>query len=64
MLTLHVQVAQLPPPCVHIYRTKLNYNPPKEDGSTYRIELQGISMPIMKQILDYIFSGEVMYFIV
>lgn len=25
----------------------------------YRIELQGVSMPIMKQILDYIFSGEV-----
>ncbi|KAF7658041.1 hypothetical protein LDENG_00018380 [Lucifuga dentata] len=40
-------------------RTKLNYNPPKEDGSTYRIELQGISMAIMKQILDYIFSGEI-----
>lgn len=40
-------------------RTKLNYNPPKEDGSTYRIELQGVSMAIMKQILDYIFSGEV-----
>ncbi|KAK5868106.1 hypothetical protein PBY51_012546 [Eleginops maclovinus] len=40
-------------------RTKLNYNPPKEDGSTYRIELQGVSMPIMKQILDYIFSGEI-----
>lgn len=40
-------------------RTKLNYNPPKEDGSTYRIELQGVSMSIMKQILDYIFSGEV-----
>ncbi|TKS73750.1 Gigaxonin Kelch-like protein 16 [Collichthys lucidus] len=39
-------------------RTKLNYNPPKEDGSTYRIELQGVSMSIMKQILDYIFSGE------
>ncbi|KAG7333394.1 hypothetical protein KOW79_003529 [Hemibagrus wyckioides] len=40
-------------------RTKLNYNPPKEDGSTYTIELQGISVPIMKQILDYIFSGEI-----
>uniref|UniRef100_A0A8C6PSH4 Gigaxonin n=1 Tax=Nothobranchius furzeri TaxID=105023 RepID=A0A8C6PSH4_NOTFU len=40
-------------------RTKLNYNPPKEDGSTYRIELQGVSMVIMKQILDYIFSGEI-----
>ncbi|XP_071403460.1 gigaxonin [Centroberyx affinis] len=40
-------------------RTKLNYNPPKEDGSMYRIELQGVSMPIMKQILDYIFSGEI-----
>lgn len=25
----------------------------------YRIELQGVSMAIMKQILDYIFSGEV-----
>lgn len=25
----------------------------------YRIELQGVNMPIMKQILDYIFSGEV-----
>ncbi|KAJ0029489.1 hypothetical protein NQD34_004486 [Periophthalmus magnuspinnatus] len=40
-------------------RTKLNYNPPKEDGSTYRIELQGVSMETMKQILDYIFSGEI-----
>lgn len=40
-------------------RTKINYNPPKEDGSIYRIELQGVSMAIMKQILDYIFSGEV-----
>lgn len=40
-------------------RTKLNYNPPKQDGSAYRIELQGVSMSIMKQILDYIFSGEV-----
>ncbi|KAM9377063.1 gigaxonin isoform 2-T2 [Pholidichthys leucotaenia] len=40
-------------------RTKLNYNPPKEDGSMYRIELQGVSMAIMKQILDYIFSGEI-----
>ncbi|XP_028813897.1 gigaxonin [Denticeps clupeoides] len=40
-------------------RTKLNYNPPKEDGSMYRIELQGIAVPIMKQILDYVFSGEV-----
>uniref|UniRef100_A0AAQ4RL32 BTB domain-containing protein n=1 Tax=Gasterosteus aculeatus aculeatus TaxID=481459 RepID=A0AAQ4RL32_GASAC len=40
-------------------RTKLNYNPPKEDGSTYRIELQGVSMATMKQILDYIFSGDI-----
>ncbi|XP_029109122.1 gigaxonin isoform X2 [Scleropages formosus] len=40
-------------------RTKLNYNPPKEDGSVYAIELQGISVPTMKQILDYIFSGEI-----
>ncbi|KAM9754880.1 gigaxonin [Menidia menidia] len=40
-------------------RTKLNYNPPKGDGSTYRIELQGVSMATMKQILDYIFSGEI-----
>lgn len=40
-------------------RTKLNYNPPKEDGSTYRIELQGVSMVTMKHILDYIFSGEI-----
>uniref|UniRef100_A0A3B3H382 Gigaxonin n=1 Tax=Oryzias latipes TaxID=8090 RepID=A0A3B3H382_ORYLA len=40
-------------------RTKLNYNPPKGDGSTYRIELQGVSMATMKQILDFIFSGEI-----
>ncbi|XP_008309617.1 gigaxonin [Cynoglossus semilaevis] len=40
-------------------RTKLNYNPPKQDGSMYRIELQGVSMATMKQILDYIFSGEI-----
>lgn len=42
-----------------LLRTKLNYNPPKEDGSMYRIELQGVSMTTMKQILDFIFSGEV-----
>ncbi|XP_051580040.1 gigaxonin-like [Myxocyprinus asiaticus] len=40
-------------------RTKLNYSPPKEDGSVYKIELQGISVPTMRQILDYIFSGEI-----
>lgn len=40
-------------------RTKLNYNPPKEDGSIYTIELQGISVSIMNQILEYIFSGEI-----
>ncbi|KAJ6666073.1 hypothetical protein lerEdw1_000977 [Lerista edwardsae] len=40
-------------------RTKLNYNPPKEDGSTYKIELEGISVDIMKEILDYIFSGQI-----
>ncbi|XP_023682910.1 gigaxonin isoform X2 [Paramormyrops kingsleyae] len=40
-------------------RTKLNYSPPKEDGSVYTIQLQGISVTTMKQILDYIFSGEI-----
>ena len=45
--------------CFALFRTKLNYNPPKEDGSVYRIELQGVSMDTMKQILEYIFSGEV-----
>lgn len=40
-------------------RTKLNYNPPKQDGSAYRIELQGVSMTTMKQILEYIFNGDV-----
>ncbi|XP_044289877.1 gigaxonin isoform X2 [Varanus komodoensis] len=40
-------------------RTKLNYNPPKDDGSTYKIELDGISVDIMKEILDYIFSGQI-----
>ncbi|EMP36221.1 Gigaxonin [Chelonia mydas] len=40
-------------------RTKLNYNPPKDDGSTYKIELEGISVEIMREILDYIFSGQV-----
>ncbi|XP_056622637.1 gigaxonin [Triplophysa dalaica] len=40
-------------------RTKLNYNPPKEDGSVYKIELQGISVSTIRQILDYIFSGEI-----
>ncbi|KAG2469752.1 GAN protein, partial [Polypterus senegalus] len=40
-------------------RTKLNYNPPKEDGSVYKIELQGISVAVMNEILDYIFSGEI-----
>ena len=43
------------------FRTKLNYNPPKDDGSTYKIELEGISVDIMKEILDYIFSGQVWY---
>lgn len=46
-----------------VCRTKLNYNPPKEDGSVYRIELQGVSSPIMKQILDYIFTGEVCVYV-
>lgn len=40
-------------------RTKLNYNPPKDDGSTYKIELEGISVTIMREILDYIFSGQI-----
>lgn len=40
-------------------RTKLNYNPPKDDGSTYKIELEGISVMVMREILDYIFSGQV-----
>ncbi|MBN3298232.1 GAN protein, partial [Amia calva] len=40
-------------------RTRLNYNPPKEDGSVYKIELQGISVSVMNEILDYIFSGEI-----
>ncbi|KTF72948.1 hypothetical protein cypCar_00046608 [Cyprinus carpio] len=40
-------------------RTKLIYNPPKEDGSVYKIELQGISVTTMRQILEYIFSGEI-----
>ncbi|XP_065134864.2 gigaxonin isoform X1 [Paramisgurnus dabryanus] len=40
-------------------RTKLTYNPPKEDGSVYRIVLEGISVTTIRQILDYIFSGEI-----
>uniref|UniRef100_A0A8C5N3E8 Gigaxonin n=1 Tax=Leptobrachium leishanense TaxID=445787 RepID=A0A8C5N3E8_9ANUR len=40
-------------------RAKLNYNPPKSDGSSYRIELQGISVVIMKEILEYLFSGQI-----
>ncbi|XP_018410884.1 PREDICTED: gigaxonin [Nanorana parkeri] len=40
-------------------RAKLNYNPPKTDGSIYRIEMEGISVTIMKEILDYIFSGQI-----
>ncbi|XP_069463200.1 gigaxonin [Ambystoma mexicanum] len=40
-------------------RTKLNYNPPKDDESVYKIELDGISFVIMKEILDYIFSGQI-----
>ncbi len=48
---------------LHVSRTKLNYNPPKEDGSVYKIELQGISVTTMRQILDYIFSGEVIILI-
>lgn len=40
-------------------RAKLNYNPPKDDGSIYRIQMEGISVTIMKEILDYIFSGQV-----
>ncbi|XP_053556654.1 gigaxonin [Bombina bombina] len=40
-------------------RTKLNYNPPKFDGTIYRIELDGISMAVMKEILDYLFSGQI-----
>lgn len=44
------------------YRTKLNYNSPKDDGSVYKIELEGISVDTMKEILDYIFSGQVCFY--
>ncbi|XP_032087343.1 gigaxonin [Thamnophis elegans] len=40
-------------------RTKLNYNSPKNDGSVFKIELEGISVETMKEILDYIFSGQI-----
>uniref|UniRef100_A0ABM5EUV8 Gigaxonin isoform X2 n=1 Tax=Pogona vitticeps TaxID=103695 RepID=A0ABM5EUV8_9SAUR len=40
-------------------RTKLNYNPPKGDGSTYKIELKGIPVDTMKEIVNYIFSGQI-----
>ncbi|XP_063801636.1 gigaxonin isoform X2 [Pseudophryne corroboree] len=40
-------------------RAKLNYNRPKYDGSIYRIEMEGISVSVMKEILDYIFSGQI-----
>ncbi|MBN3315159.1 GAN protein, partial [Atractosteus spatula] len=40
-------------------RTRLNYNPPKEDGSICKIELQGILVSVMNEILDYIFTGEI-----
>ncbi|KAG8437646.1 hypothetical protein GDO86_008384 [Hymenochirus boettgeri] len=40
-------------------RAKLNYNPPRNDGSIYRIEMEGISVAVMKEILDYLFSGQI-----
>ncbi|XP_006008116.1 gigaxonin [Latimeria chalumnae] len=40
-------------------RTKLNYDPPKNDGSLYMIELEGISFTVMNEILDYLFSGTI-----
>ncbi|KAM4017471.1 gigaxonin [Anomaloglossus baeobatrachus] len=40
-------------------RAKLSYNPPKYDGSPYRIDMEGISVTIIKEILDYIFSGQI-----
>ncbi|KAM5298372.1 LOW QUALITY PROTEIN: gigaxonin-like [Ctenodactylus gundi] len=40
-------------------RTMLNYHPPKDDRAIYRIELEGISVVVMRGILDHIFSGQI-----
>uniref|UniRef100_A0A8C4PZY5 Gigaxonin n=2 Tax=Eptatretus burgeri TaxID=7764 RepID=A0A8C4PZY5_EPTBU len=40
-------------------RTKFTYSPPKQDGMVYRIPLEGIDACVMREILDYIYTGEV-----
>ncbi|XP_072452058.1 gigaxonin isoform X1 [Chiloscyllium punctatum] len=40
-------------------RTKLNYTPPADDGSVYKIILDGISVAVMHELLDYMFSGQI-----
>ncbi|XP_067905285.1 gigaxonin isoform X2 [Heterodontus francisci] len=40
-------------------RTKLNYTAPTDDGSVYKITLDGISVAVMRELLDYMFSGQI-----
>ncbi|XP_059507724.1 gigaxonin [Stegostoma tigrinum] len=40
-------------------RTKLNYTAPTDDGSVYKIILDGISGAVMHELLDYVFSGQI-----
>ncbi|XP_059849123.1 gigaxonin isoform X1 [Hypanus sabinus] len=40
-------------------RTKLNYTSPTDDGSVYKIVLDGISVAVMRELLDYMFSGQI-----
>uniref|UniRef100_UPI00398E409E gigaxonin isoform X1 n=1 Tax=Pristiophorus japonicus TaxID=55135 RepID=UPI00398E409E len=40
-------------------RTKLNYTAPTDDGSVYKIVLDGISVAVMRELLDYMFSGQI-----
>ncbi|XP_007887458.1 gigaxonin [Callorhinchus milii] len=40
-------------------RTKLNYTPPTDDGSVYKIVLDGISFAVMQELLDYMFTGQI-----
>ncbi|XP_032891654.1 gigaxonin [Amblyraja radiata] len=39
-------------------RAKLNYTSPS-DGSEYKIVLDGISVAVMRELLDYMFSGQI-----
>uniref|UniRef100_S4RQ10 Gigaxonin n=1 Tax=Petromyzon marinus TaxID=7757 RepID=S4RQ10_PETMA len=40
-------------------RTKFNYSPPKNNGTVFKITLEGVGLSVIHEILEYIYTGEV-----